>query len=442
MSSERHPHRRRGPWAVVLAASIGFHVVLALIFASVRIYEYVQSDDAQFETPPPPERIDPLKLEYQVQLRQRQQDSATPRPQRILVNPVSELNPPPLEAVAPPIAAAGVSLDGAGRGQGGGGLGAGFGRTAINLAASQVNFFGIRSRAERVLLVVDYSRYMVEDPKGGIPAFRLVKAELEAMVRALAPGTLFNVAFVQFETLGLFKPQPVPALDEHKAELGAWLAALRPPSTGGSPSGTQNYALQGTYEPLGVKTRHWARAVQAGTEMGVDAIFMITPRWHFFPLDMTEQERLAWQRENRWGPEEEAAWQAAEGRARAWLNEENAARRAQGRPPRVVNWIGQIIREREPSLRRPPPPNFEPDEVLEYVRKVLRGATATGSRAPSLNIVLFLGRNEDRARDVLQFEDLASLGRGRLKVLQGFEELKSVTTVPPPVVAPAPGAGR
>jgi len=428
--SKRHPRRSRGPWALVLAVSLGLHVLGGLILATIKIVEYVRPPEAQFESPPPPERIDPLKLEYAVQLRQRQQDSARPQVQRIMVNPISEMNPPPLETVAPPVAAAGVSLAGAGRGQGGGGLGVGFGRSAINLAASQVNFFGIRSRAERVLLVLDYTRYMVEDPKGGIPAFRLVKEELERMVRGLAPGTLFNVGYVQFESLGMFKPAPVPALDEHKNELTAWLAGLPPPAGGRRPTGQAEYALQRTIPPLEAKTRHWARAVQAGVEMGVDAIFVITPRWHFFPLEMSPEETLRWQRENSWGPAEEEAWKAAEGRARAWLDQENAARRAAGRPPRVVNWIGQIIREREPRLRRPPPPNFDEDEVTEYVRRTLRSAAADGGRSPSVNVVLFLGRNERRATDITAFENLVSVGRGRLQVLQGFDELKSVTTAP------------
>lgn len=426
----RHPRRSRSPWVLVLALSLALHVIGGLVLATIKIVEYVRPPEAQFEAPPPPERIDPLKLEYAVQLRQRQQDSARPEVRWITVNPVSEINPPPLDLVVPSVAASGVSLAGAGRGQGGG-LGTGFGGTAINLAASQVNFFGIRSRAERVLLVVDYSRYMVEDQKGGIPAFRLVKEELDRMVRGLAPGTLFNVAFVEFENLGLFKPALVPALDEHKDELGVWLARLQPPAGARRGGGQAPVVLRQEIPPLGTKTRHWARAVQAGVEMGVDAIFLITPRWHFFPRELTPEEEERWRRDNRFGPAEEEAWREAEGRARAWLEQENAARRAQGRPPRVVNWIGQIVREREPNLRRPPPPNFEADEVLDYIRRTLRTATVDGGRSPSVHVVLFLGRNERRASDVQQFENLVRLGRGRLQVLQGLDELRSVPSVPP-----------
>lgn len=46
----------------------------------------------------------------------------------------------------------------------------------------QVNFFGIKSKGRRIAFLIEAERYMLTDPKGGIPAYEIVKDEIANMI--------------------------------------------------------------------------------------------------------------------------------------------------------------------------------------------------------------------------------------------------------------------
>jgi len=52
-----------------------------------------------------------------------------------------------------------------------------------------VSFFGINAKGERIAFIVDLSRSMVEDEKGGLDGIVVLKDELKKMVEKLNDGT-------------------------------------------------------------------------------------------------------------------------------------------------------------------------------------------------------------------------------------------------------------
>ncbi len=100
-----------------------------------------------------------------------------------------------------------------------GGLGTGFGSGTgsggLGLGTSTVSFFGIQAAGERIAFVIDLSRSMVEDDKGGLNGINVLKNELKEMVQKLNDGTFFNLIFFD-DDVDIFKPKLVVAKSSTK----------------------------------------------------------------------------------------------------------------------------------------------------------------------------------------------------------------------------------
>ena len=102
---------------------------------------------------------------------------------------------------------------------------------------SDISVFGLKTRAERVLFVVDASRMMVTDSKGGLKSmvtdakgglggYKFIKDEITDMVGNLSAGTLFNVILADGFITKFMKPQLVPAGQKVHQELIQWIAPI------------------------------------------------------------------------------------------------------------------------------------------------------------------------------------------------------------------------
>ncbi|MEI2671025.1 MAG: hypothetical protein V9G13_07825 [Marmoricola sp.] len=63
-----------------------------------------------------------------------------------------------------------------------------------------MNFFGIKSKGRRVAFLIDAERYMLTDPRGGYPAYEIVKNEIAGMIGKLGLDTFFNVILYEAGT--------------------------------------------------------------------------------------------------------------------------------------------------------------------------------------------------------------------------------------------------
>ena len=174
---------------------------------------------AQFKPPPPPAKttkIEPRKLQHKIKIREQQQNSGRPRVSpRLTANRVSGISLPEIE----------VDPDG------------GAGEDEYSKEYRQEflrdrprNWLRDRNRrsrtrtrqrrpspslvlkgsGERIAFIVDLSRSMVEDDKGGLNGINVLKTELKKMVEKLNDGTFFNLIFFD-DNVDIFKPQLVIA---------------------------------------------------------------------------------------------------------------------------------------------------------------------------------------------------------------------------------------
>lgn len=417
------------PLIEVIIVSVLIHLAALLILGGITIYQYVQPPEPELEAPPVVERPEPEKVQQQVRVQQRQQQSTRPT-QRITVSNISELNVPTIDINLPQVSDR-VGIAGAigAAGQGRGGLGRNLGGGGIDISRSAVNFFGIRSQGERIMFIIDATRMILEDQKGGIPAYNIIKEEIVKQVNGLSPGTLFNVMFFDATRVYSFSDHMLPATTANKEALAKWIEPINKDfaSVGNLKNNVNPKILD--IDPMRDRIYYWVRAIQIAMEQGCDAIFLMTSRWMHHARYNTDAEREAYYREIKWTEKDEQVWQDAVKKAQEWLANENAERRKRGQPERVVQWIGTVVAELYPKVRRKPSASFTVDEVMQHIQNM--GARIYDKQAdrPPINIVMFLGSDEKVKGnpEVERFQQLARRNRGRFNVLEGLPALRNVT---------------
>jgi hypothetical protein len=295
-----------------------------------------------------------------------------------------------------------------------------------------VNFFGIKAKGRRIAFLIEAERYMLTDPKGGIPAYQIVKEEIASMIGKFGVDTAFNVLMFDHFHLSAFNDKLLPATSTNMARVGDWphpvnrefgkigLAAIEYPAikarTEVEP--IRNNLLQG-----------YMLAIQYALESVVDTVFIITSGYRWMSAFVNQQETDKFLKEQRRGEKEEKAWQAAVIEAQAWLAKENVARKAKGMPERVVRSMNEIVYELGIQARHKPGLNIEDAEREEQILNAMRIIySSKGKPKPQINFVIFAGRDEEVIPREGHFENIAQrAGGGKVRVLRGLAALKNVT---------------
>jgi len=330
----------------VLLISGGIHVAVLLVLGSITVYNYIIPDEAAFEEPPAVEEVEPPK-DVKVEIRKQ------PPPQQ---QAIPQLRMKQVGNIA--VASVDVNLPSmdqsftvsSGIGNFGGGSLLGGTRGSISIGMSDISVFGLDSKAERVLFVIDASETMLTDEKGGFNSYRVIKDEIVNMVGNLSAGTLFNVIFYDDGRFLFFKPELVPAGTDVKREFEKWSAPINSNANSIGLQGAQAVELSTmpADHPIQsqLRTNQWnsgnetAYLSQVFLEQTADAIFIITPRHSGFEgirRNITAEERREWDEKTKNDSrymaklnEYETAYAEAMQEARAKLARENAARKAKG----------------------------------------------------------------------------------------------------------------
>ena len=324
------------------------------------------------------------------------------------------------------------------------------------MGLSDISVFGLKTRAERVLFVIDTSRRMVTDEKGGLDSYRGIKDEISDMVGNLSAGTLFNVMLTDIRRIKLFKPQLVPSGKEVHQELIKWIAtvnnnAVRPGLEGAS--GAIMPLLKALPESEMQAAVSWnnghnhtAFMTQLVIEQSADAIFMITGDHRGFGQVVappSEAQLIAWEelRSSAAYQEQAAAFYQEEPEMRQRVANElakiNKARAARGEPPRVLARKSNDVRGQAHELglswKNPHPgggpghTSTSPRDVEKHFTNVIEKLyTSRGQQPPSLNVILFLAGDEVYEKS--WEEDLKSYVRffkGRSRIIRGKNEIIS-----------------
>ena len=441
----------------VIVISVGVHVIAGFIAGIITVANIVIQAETQFEEPPAVVEETPPP-EVKVQIR-------PPAPQ---MQPMNNLRMRPVANIA----VANVAVDlpsmdqsftvSAGLGGIGGGnlLGGASGRLRIGL--SDVNVFGLKSRAEKILFIVEANRRMVYDSKGGLHSYRVIKDEIADMIGNLSAGTLFNVMLVDGRSIKLFKRQLVPAGAGITAELSTWFAPVNSNiknvgiGRGAKPPIVQTKLDKHEQIYAGLRRYREGHAItQVALEMGVDAIFMIVGGHGGFGrirMDLTPEERekynakvAALKEQYKTDPKLKAmaaARKAEEAELRKQIKIKHAAlnkqRAKKGQPPKVLpgrfehqmRELGLKFKTPQPPTIRPPSDIADAKQVRRYFHDLCNTLFSQNDKPrPSVNVVLFFAEDEafsdSQEKAVKEF---VSYFKGKMRVIRGLQQIQAAAT--------------
>ena len=435
----------------VIFISVAIHLLAALILGSITIYKFVVPSEAQFEEPPVVEQEEPPPpVKVQIKPQQPKQQQA----QRLTMRPVANIAVANVDVNLPNMEQNFTVSTGLG-GMGSGSL---LGGTSgsIGMGLSDVSVFGLKSRAERILFVIDANRQMVTDKKGGLNSYKIIKDEITDMVGNLSAGTLFNVMLQDRTKTMLFKPQLVSAGSEAHQQLIQWINPINASATNVGLEGNrlaknpQLKTLNG--EAVNTAIRHGWRGNETGfitqiaLEQNVDAIFFITGYHRGFETirrTLNEREEAEWQRKiakpdyiNQLAAHKLEV-PKMQVKVKAKMAKINAERKKNGQPPRVLEQRhGVYSNANELKLKWPkdtnhpghkPSHEIRDSDVSKYFRTLVDELYEDHDKpVPSVNVVLFLAGDEELKKEwEAQLGQYVRFFRGQKRVIRGEDEITS-----------------
>lgn len=443
MSSSKTGNRFFAKHAKSSAAlvSLGIHAVLIVVALSFVAVTVIQKEEKSFEAKPVNRpKMTLKKLQVPVNIKKKKVQKPKLR-KRIVVQPKMNQSMPDIKM--PEISGVKGGLGGGVSGGIGGGGGLGF-------TMPEIEVFGIKSRGEKVFLILDSSPEMMYDEMGGIPAYTIIKEELIRIIEGLPPTALFNVCVYDSGNTFLLFPKLVSATSSNVAKVDEWLSPLNAvrPGMGGNewggstlgPGGLQNQAdfLVGKFE----RQELWYRPTMLAMQQQADAVFLLSSWWGHQRIAKDGRDE-AWYKSSAG-----RRWMESFEKAKQLLDEENRKRASNGQPPRVIRrdnpW--DMNRAYFPDIERPPEPEFYYHKPREYAEafaeiraryapketQLKSGLTSRqGNKAGfTFNVVRFAkkdaewteyrdGRTEDN------FKALAGYFKGQYRTIAGLEAIQS-----------------
>ncbi|MGB0373280.1 MAG: hypothetical protein ACPGN3_18275 [Opitutales bacterium] len=296
----RRPRKKNKQMMAALVIGAILNVIILLVLGGITVYKFVAPQEVELQAPPPLEAIDPPIVKYnQQKTKDRQESSKRPRQQQIKAKSLNNIVTPDIDIQVANVNP-GVSVgEGVGDGLGsGGGLGAG----SLRMGKSAVDFFGIKSSGERIVIILDIAPSMLALQRGDIPGFERVKQRLVEVVEGLNSATLFNL-MVYSHNLDVMSNDLVLANAENKKRAANFIEPYWKANGGRiAPDAKRsthlrNYKPEYTeIVPAGGNSR-MDMALLASFEQGADAIFMITDGTPHLIREFNETEQRKYDRE-------------------------------------------------------------------------------------------------------------------------------------------------
>ena len=436
----RPTHRKNSLFLKVLIIVGIVQAALLVGLAGVLVTQSIIPQEQTFESAPKPVQTqEPEQVKRRV-ITKNLQKRSNQMPRRINVAKVQNIQTPEVTISLP----SGM----------GGDVGGGFDVTnigslsldKIQIDLPTMDLFGLKAKAEKVLIAFDVGSRSMTDDMGGLDAFNVVRNEISTLVRGLPSTALFNMMCFDNErwyedlpcAINLFRSSLVPANDTNKRAFTTWLNQFnRTPNDIGIRE--PNYSFRTNPVPFNhgfsydrdVWECHMVvsfyLAYQAAIEQGADVIFMLTTHWpkpeEFF-VKMTDAQLKKYLEETKENAEKfvksggilvskeekEKYYRIAREHARKLIDAENEQRKAQGKPLKVVRdpW-GEAWRLRTPQALEAVKRKSEEDMHPRFKFKTYRQGTllaayepmfkkvydSRGIKRPTLNMIVMLPKKED-----------------------------------------------
>ncbi len=337
----------------------------------------------------------------------------------------------------------------------------------VNFGVSSVDFFGTRGKAEKVVIVVDTSKGMLYDERGGLESYAMVHEDLREVIGNMRSATLFNVVLFDEDDVALFSPNLTPATPVTKTNVVEWVAGVNTNlSLVGLPEAAANYTPQKAYDiPMANNDiTGWLKGFQAAVEMKPEIIFVLSSDWgtvtsaeygvsYYLKTDLFKEYQK--KRLDYFLADEEfkESWEAYlaeydETRVIAFkmLELENQARLEAEMQPKVVRDWDEILINNQVELPIPPmaedqtavgmtpsETRYTLDEVLQsFFVIVMDNYRQRGF--PQINFVMLQGQGgaSDSAVQAammtsdVKFQNLTKMVDGRFRYLKGMPSINNL----------------
>ena len=448
------------------AVSIAIHVLFAVFAGSWVAIKYVQKREAAFSS----ENIARPKLERRqlqmpVKVQNLQKKSQRPRvTSRMASVSKSSFALPDMSGLG---GLGGSGLGGAGQARDGASakrlelssMGA---SGSLGFGIAGINFFGARSNGEKLAFIIDASKSMMVDEKGGYNTYKYAKDKVYAMINRLSSATLFNVMLYADQVGGknavMFRTQMVPATPENCEALKKWLEPLNadPKNTGKLDGFETSYISQIKYDTvIGGEAASWVKPVQAALEQGADNIFVLCAGWgdHIFgpeyqkKIGVDPAKEAEWLKSKGWSPERVAAADKvlAEfyGKVDQILAAENRQREEKNLPPKIMDNAARWKYITE-ELKLTPPESrpyftvyafmdrsrYDFNEIIEHLRIVYEvNYIPKNLSKPQLHFVRLIAENDTASGSddgTIWLKKVATAFRGNYNFLRGAKTVENL----------------
>jgi hypothetical protein len=334
----------------------------------------------------------------------------------------------------------------------------------VSFGLSAVNFFGTRGKAEKVVLVVDASKGMLYDDRGGIDSYIKVHDDLREVIGNMRSATLFNVILFDEDEVAFFNPNLTPATPMAKTNVLNWVCGINTNlSLVGLPDGTANYTPKRSYDiPMANQDiTGWLKGFQAAIEMKPEIVFVLGADWgnvtdmeygisYFLKEDMFkryQKQRLTYYMQDEDFQEDWEGYLMEFDELRTvaikMLELENQARYEAEMQPKVIRDWDEILIDNDVDLPIPPMPENQeqlgmmPTETRYTVDEVLQSFFAIVMDNyrhlgfPKINFVMLQGQGSSGSSETAasmmtsdaKFKNLANMVDGRFRYLKGMPRI-------------------
>ncbi|VGO13862.1 hypothetical protein PDESU_02419 [Pontiella desulfatans] len=410
--------------------SLGIHAILLVVALSFVAVTVITKEEQKFETKNVNRPRMPMKkLQVPVNIKKKKTQKPKLR-KRIVVQPKLNQNMPDIKMPEITGVKGGIG-GGVGDGLGGGG--------GVGFSMPEIEIFGVKSKGEKIFVILDSTAWMMYDEIGGIPAYTVIKEELVNILGGLSPTVLFNIAVFDNGSAVSRFPKMVPANSVNVGAVDEWIRSLNAVKKGMGDKDYGNHTLgsggtrlprEYTVAPL-QHTRHWSTPAMLAMEQQADTVFILTQGWGWQFHETADAKQ--------WSESKMAKWRDLQEQAKQKLKEENEERRKKGEPPRVlIGW--SLVSAYFPGAEHPPQPErywYTPKEMLEGLsshREANKSNVPTtsglGKRSQkkekfSINVIHFVRKDHISEKDQDRFKKLTAIANGSYKTLSGLEAIQS-----------------
>lgn len=443
---------------VVVAA---IQITLLISFGSYVVTRTILEDEAEFKAPPSVEKIDNAPKEQKVRV-ERQQKKSAKLTKRISISTPNNINTPEVKIDLPATIASGGGISTITDKQI---------NANMKIAVSTVSLFGLSTKAEKILICLDASPYLMTDERGGLDTYKVIREDIKKLVSQLPSTSLFNLMAFDVTSatrMSFFQPNLVAATPFNKKLAGNWIDPINASLKHIGVRGRQ-YQLKYDFIPQPadrVNSNNIYRVYQAALEQGADAIWFLTTRWtspnnvlqpwtdaetasyqkrmEKYVNDLDRQRAAAgWREEDQLKYEFEEQKNSAIGvkKGREWVRNTNRERAAKGIPLYVGTALDAAHEHKlTPPYKGPKPPkvrakspqmryrSYGTKGIFNYYHKNLLKEIYydRNLKPPVVNMIVFKGKDEQinkkEMNDVRSF--CTSNNGGRVRILRGLKAVK------------------